>query len=173
MKTRVTIIGILAVLIMTSCSKTEEFTSSSVEGTYKGILSKTTSLKSSSVNENVKVDVSLIDSSSLEIHCYGGELDTMLTLHFYEGNDSTFLCFSEEQFQGMFGYAYGQNHMMGGGMMGGNYSDNDWKQQMMGQDHTNNNNFGGFGMMDHSFDYTFNRNEGDSIVHFHFHGIKE
>ena len=153
-----------------ACNKSTEVTMQSVEGTYTGTLSKTTSLKSMALDSGVHVDVNLMDSSSVEIHCYGGELDTTLMLNYYEENDSTFLCFSDEQFQGMFGYAYGSNHMMGG-MMGGNADD--WMDQMMGEDYTNNNNLGGFDMMDHSFDYTFNRSEGDSIAHFHFHGTKQ
>jgi hypothetical protein len=171
MRTRVAIIGILVMLIMAACDKTTEFTTSSVEGTYTGTLSKATSLKSAKVEGGVKADVSLHDSSFVEIHCYGGELDTTLMLHFYEEDDSTFLCFSDEQFQGMFGYTYGSGHMMGGGMMGGNADD--WMDEMMDEDYTNSNNVGGFNMMGHSFDYTFNQSDGDSIAHYHFHGTKQ
>lgn len=93
-------------------------------------------------------------------------------LNFYQENDSTFLCFSNEQFEGMFGYAFGSTHMMGG-MMGNSEDENEWMNHMMGEDYTNNEHFGGFDMMDHSFDYTFNRSEGDSIAHFHFHGTRQ
>ena len=166
MKTRIAIIGILAMFIMAACDKTTVETNQSIEGTYTGTLSKNTSFKKVALDGGVYVDVNLMDSSFVEIYCYGGELDTTLMLHFYEGNDSTFLCFSDEQFQGMFGYAYGSSHMMGGNA-------NDWMDQMMGEDYTDNDSFGGFDMMDHSFDYTFNKSEGDSIAHFHFHGTKQ
>lgn len=170
MKTRVLIIGAIAIMMAVACNKTDELATSSIEGTYSGTMSKTSSLKSLNLAGDVKTDVSVKDSSFLEIHCYGGELDTTLMLNFIEENDSTFLCFSNEQFQGMFGYAYGSSHMTGG-MMGNNNSE--WMQRMMNENYTNNQHFGGFNMKDHSFDYTFNRVEGDSIMYFHFHGVKQ
>ncbi|MFA9389434.1 MAG: hypothetical protein ACERKD_06485 [Prolixibacteraceae bacterium] len=172
MKTKTGIIVVMMLSIFTACNKTSEDISPSVEGTYTGTLIKSTGLKSIALDGDVNVDVNLMDSITLEIHCYGGELDTTMMLNYYEENDSTFLCFSNEQFQGMFGYAFGSTHMMGGGMMGNN-DDDEWMNHMQNENYTSNEHFGGFNMMDHSFDYTFNRSEDDSIAHFHFHGLKQ
>lgn len=68
MKTTFGIMAVMILSIFTACNKTTGDITPSVEGTYIGTLSKTTELKSSTMDNDATMYVSLMDSASVEIH---------------------------------------------------------------------------------------------------------
>jgi hypothetical protein len=174
MRTKIGMIAALILIGIAACEKDDELLTQSLEGTYIGTLKHSDNLKSSHLNGSATMDVILIDSSAIQVHCYGGEFDSTFMLNYFGHNDSVLVCLNGDDFEKMYGHRYGNKHGMGGGMMGNHQNeDTDWGHHMYDEHNEDDEHFGGFNMMNHTFDYRFNMHEGDSTYYLHFHGTKQ
>ncbi len=154
------IVAILGIIVVaTSCSKTsppKKDVLSQIVGTYKGTLTNSNGLKDGST-----ADVSAVNDSVVQIHCYDLDgFDTTFVMEFYGNGDSVMLCNTGEDFFNRYGREMtGQHHMwddMSGGMGSmGNMSNDDWQQHMRNQHQSGDEHFGSFDMDNGMFNYLF------------------
>ncbi len=158
----IVMVGALALtVIATSCSKKVPLKKdllSQIAGTYKGTLENSTGLKYDGT-----ADVSAVNDSVVQIHCYDQNgFDTTFVMEYYGDGDSVMLCNTGEDFFNQYGHEMtGQHHMwdntsgnmMGGGM--GSMSNDDWQQHMSSQHQPGDEHFGSFDMDNGMFNYLF------------------
>lgn len=174
MKHLVKILGLAVALLVlfTACEK-EETNLQTVEGIYNGTLSglqKSTKVVADS--KPATTEITVTGENKIQIHSYAEGLDTIFMLNYYKNIDSTYVCFTGEDFEEMYGHALGEGHM--GGMMEDMHNDEtQWMHHMKEEHQEGDEHFGGFDMVNHSFSYTFQMNSDDSSDDMHFKGIKQ
>ncbi len=149
---------VAALLTFASCEKSETLSVKSVAGTYKGTLISQTGLKSTADGSfDATMDVSDAGNGQIEVHCYGGDIDTTFMLDYYLNGDSTMVCFTGEAFEEMYGHMKENmdNNMGTGSMMGSGdmMSGQSWMDHMSSEHEAGDEHFGGFDMTNNSFDY--------------------
>jgi hypothetical protein len=173
MNKKIGIVFGLILFVFFACEKTDDIPNNSIEGTYIGILSGESGLKSvtglSGGDHGATADVVKTGNGQIEVHCYGGELDTTFMLNYFENHDSIMVCMEGKNFQAMYGHMMGSGHMSGGMM--GNHSNNGtgWGNHMNNNHQRGDEHFGGFDMNSRSFGYTFKMQSGDM----RFQGVKK
>jgi len=185
MKIRNLFIGMLimsVLLVIASCSKTESDLQNSIEGTYYGTLTRTTSLKSVQV-DSIKMDhdtaeVTMMGDNLIEVYCYGEEIDTTFMLNYYMQNDSAYVCLTGDDFENMYGHMLGAGHMggnnMGGGMMGDISGDEtEWMHHLNDEHQPGDEHFGGFDMQNGTFTYSIRMMDEAEPYYMKFTGSKE
>ena len=101
-------------------------------------------------------------------------MDTTYILNWYEHNNMIMVCLDGEAFEGMYGHMMGGGHMNNtqnhsGSMMDGHNNGNtEWMDHMNREHSKGDEHFGGFNMIDHTFEYTIKAGNGD----YHFIGTK-
>jgi hypothetical protein len=140
-----------------------------IDGTYTGTLSLNNVTKSGSTipSTDAFADVKLT-GDLIEVHCYGGELDTTFMLDFYQHNDSVFVCHTGEEFENLYGHMKGSGHMSGGMMGDMHNGESEWMHHLNDEHEEGDDHFGGFDMEHQSFSYLFTMEGGDII----FQGVK-
>jgi len=182
--TRKLVLGIMVLFILglVSCEKETQESNNAIEGTYIGKLSTSNTLKSvlgDSIDEDATAVITMMDSSLIHLHCYGSQFDTTIQLNAYHYNDSIMVCLTDSNFVHTYGHMMGHgNGMMGNGMgMGGNHMAIDtttaWGNHLWHDHKSGDMHFGGFSMMDKSFNYAFKMMDGHSIYYLHFKGTKK
>jgi len=176
---------VLAVLLMgiTSCEKSDDPSSTGIEGTYVGAFSTSNSLKSIPLDGLVggpgTTEVSLMGDYQIEVHCFGEEIDTTFMLGYYEHNDSVMVCLLGDEFAEMYGHMLGEGHMLGSGHMSGGMMGNldpeetEWMHHMDDEHTSHDDHFGGFDMDDRTFTYSFKMMEESPSIYLKFHGVKK
>jgi hypothetical protein len=180
MKKRNLFIGMLfisALLVVASCAKSEDDTGESIEGTYYGTLTRTSTLKSiQSGNEELAdgiAEVSRMGEGQIEVHCYGDEIDTTFMLDYYMHNDSAYVCLTGADFESMYGHMLGSGHM-GGSMMGDIGDDEtEWMHHMSDEHDDGDEHFGGFDMHNETFTYSIEMMDENGTYYLKFNGSKE
>ena len=157
-------------LIATSCSKNEPLKKdllAQIAGTYKGTLTNSNGLK-----HDGTADVSAVNDSVVQIHCYDQEdFDTTFIMEIYANGDSVMLCNTGEDFVNQYGHEMtGAHHMwqamsehMNGGM---SMDSNDWQQHMQTQHQPGDEHFGSFDMDNGTFNYRFGSDNSSSFGNF-------
>ncbi|NQU53707.1 MAG: hypothetical protein HQ522_14345 [Bacteroidetes bacterium] len=175
-KKRIVFIAVIALFAFAACEKTvDEPIDNSIEGTYVGTLSQSV-LKSavgiSNGDHDANTDVKITRDSLLEVHCYGGDIDTTFMLNYIENHDSIMVCFTGADFEHAYGHMMGQGHMSDG-MMGDQQSgQTEWEHHMDDEHKDGDEHFGGFDMVNHSFGFSFQTNETGTAYQMQFNGIK-
>lgn len=179
MKTKtILFIAGMTILFMSSCEK--EAVIHSIEGTYIGTLAQKTTLKSANDNvqntvDNLKsatAEVSSSGTDEIEIHCFNADFDTTFVMNYYSDNDSTFVCFTGNQFQQMYGHMRGAGHM-GGMMSDQTEGETEWMHHLNDEHQAGDQHFGGFDMNTHSFGYMFQMKNSDGTYFLQFQGSKK
>lgn len=164
--------AVVALFALVACNKTEELAVNEIEGTYVGTITET-AVKSVTLGNNSMYDataeVTKSGRNQVQVHFWGGGMDTTLMLDYFDNHDSVMVCLNDTDYEAM----YGHGHMgsgMGGGMMG-NQSGNgtQWDNHMNENHHYGDEHFGGFDMMGQSFGYTFKMPSGNMT----FQGTKQ
>lgn len=159
----ISLVAMIALTVAaTSCSKRESLNNdliSQIVGTYKGTLANSDGLKHDGTAE-----ISAVNDSVVEIHCFDQDgFDTAFVMEFYGNGDSVMLCNTGEDFFNQYGHEMtGQSHMwedMSGNMMGGMDKD-DWEQHLRSQHQPGDEHFGSFDMAKGTFNYLFEMNNG-------------
>ena len=178
MKKRVILAGaILAVAVigLTSCEKAEDLNVNDIEGVYEGTFSASNSLKAAApdVDHHGTAEISLMNDSLMEVHCFGVDIDTTFMLGYYEHNDSIMVCLTGDDFEHKYGHMLGEGHM-GGGMMGDiQNGETQWAHHMNDEHENDDEHFGGFDMHERTFTYSFKMMGESSPYYLRFHGIKQ
>ena len=179
MKRRVILAGaILAVAVIgfTSCEKAEDLNVNDIEGVYVGTFSVSSSLKSTldaSESHHGTAEISLMNDTLMEVHCFGVDIDTTFMLGYYEHNDSILVCLTGDDFENMYGHMLGEGHM-GGGMMGDSQNgESQWAHHMHDEHNAGDEHFGGFDMHEMTFTYSFIMMDESSPYYLRFHGVKQ
>ena len=98
---------ILSVVLIgvTSCEKTNDHLITDLEGTYIGLFSKSSSLKSvlldGSGEDDGIAEVTMMDDDQVRVHCYGNEIDTTFLLEIYANHDDFLVCQTGNAFRMM------------------------------------------------------------------------
>ncbi len=173
MKTRTKLFLVVAIIIgLAACNKTDEPIDNSIEGTYSGILTNKSATGTIIGTSNATADISKTSDGLIEVHCYGDELDTTFMLNYYNNNDSVMVCLTGNAFEEMYGHMMGQGHM-GGGMMGDiQNGETPWQHHLSDEHQLEDEHFGGFDMMNHTFGYRFQTTDGDNQYMLDFQGEK-
>jgi len=179
MKRNKLFIGLLlasAIVVGTSCEKTNDQAIGDIEGTYKGLFIESTGLKSALFDGNTEHDgiaeVTMMGDGQIQVHCYGDLIDTTLMLNYFEYSDSVMVCNTGDDFENEYGHMYGAGHMSGG-MMGDMMSgETEWMHHMNDEHQEDDEHFGGFNMEDGSFMYSFRMIDGFTPYFLKFQGIK-
>jgi len=155
------IVGIIGItVIATSCSKNTEPLKkdiiAQVVGTYKGTLATV------SVEHDGTTDVSAVNDSVIQIHCYDqDDFDTTFVMEMYENGDSVMLCNTGEDFYSQYGHYMTGRHHMSDDMIGNMGSmDNDWQQHLSNQHQPGDKHYGDFDMNNGTFNYSFMMGSG-------------
>jgi len=164
-KTASFLFSITVGLLFFSCEKNDDFLYKDVTGTYVGTLTSNLANKSS-VNEVTEVATIVVSSlgDQIQLHCYSNDFDATAMLNIYNHYDKVMVCLTGQEFENMYGHRLGQGHMNGKMQ----YIGTEWMQHLNNEHLDGDEHFGGFDMLNHSFNYTFRMENGD----FHFQGIK-
>ncbi len=149
------VMSILTLVVFSSCEKTElQLDTQAILGTYKGTITPEPGLKSTTDGSfDGTMDVSDAGNGQIEVHCYGGDIDTTFMLDYYPDGDSTKVCLTGDAFEEMYGHM--KENMNSGNMMGGNMMDGQsWTDHMNSEHQQGDEHFGGFDMTNGTFDYT-------------------
>lgn len=158
-----------------ACQKDEKTVNKSVEGTYFGSFTTTSTLKSATISTGDMMDtaiVKLISNGQINVHCFGDDLDSTFILNTYQNGDSLMVCLDGQDFDNEYGHMMGQGSMMGSGNMMGNNS-TEWGRHMNGEHKVGDNHFGGFDMQNGTFGYSFKMMVGSSTNYKKFQGTKK
>ena len=151
------ILSIIALAIFSitliSCNKDdnqdEPNLTSGLTGTYTGTLT-TDGLKETSP---ATADITAINNYTIQVYCYGDDIDTTIMLELYEDGNMMRVCFTDNDFYNEYGHSQSENHHM----MGDNESCcTNWSQHMNNEHQGNDKHYGYFNKDNHQFDYTFN-----------------
>lgn len=155
MKTsKILLIIALAIFSITliSCNKDDNQVDTNLTngliGTYNGTLT-TNGLKGASP---ATADITAINNYTIQVHCYGDDIDTTIMLEIYEDGNIMRVCFADDDFYTEYGHHQSENHHM----MGGDGGWTNWSQHMSSDHQPNDKHYGYFNINDHQFDYTFN-----------------
>jgi hypothetical protein len=151
------ILSIIALAIFSitliSCNKDdnqdEPNLTSGLTGTYTGTLT-TNGLKGTSP---ATVDITAVNNYTIQVHCYGDDIDTTIMLELYEDGNMMRVCFTDDDFYNEYGHNQSENHHMMGGNDG---CCTNWSQHMNNDHQPNDKHYGYFNLDNHQFDYTFN-----------------
>jgi hypothetical protein len=111
--------------------------------------------------------VTRTDNDEIQIHCYGDILDTTLVMDAFDNGDSVMLCNNGDDFYNEYGHMGSGYHMMDMGM-----GESEWMYHLETDHHAGDEHFGGFDMNHHTFGYSFQMMEGDTISYTDFQGEK-
>ena len=172
MKTRRIVIlfaSIFTVILITSCNKKDEVTNNrtylnNLTGTYLGEFTAETVVSGITGT----ADVAIINNNQLQVHCYGNSIDTTFVMDTFENEDSIMVCDTAEDLNAPYGIMGNGNHMMGM-----DSEESEWMLHMEYDPHAADEHYGSFDMTHHSFQYSFDMMEGDSIYKMNFYGTKQ
>ena len=169
------LVAFVGTFVFGACQKDEKTVNQSVEGTYIGSITTSSTLKSATIaNGNIMdtATVKLISNGQVKVHCFGTDLDSTFILNIYHNGDSLNVCLNGSSFENEYGHMMGQGSMMGSGNMMGNNS-TEWGQHMNGEHKVGDEHFGGFNMKNGTFGYSFKMMNGNSTYYQKFQGTKK
>jgi hypothetical protein len=158
----------IVTIMVSSCKKdkTESDLTNQIAGNYQGSLNLGTS---KSTNGTASADVTKINDYTVQVHCYGTELDTTFMLELYENGNSMMVCFTDDDFYNEYGHHESENHHM----MGNNGSWTTWQQHMDTDHNPGDEHYGNFNMDNHSFEYTFRMHNNQGNYTLKYTGTKQ
>ncbi|HZK94322.1 MAG TPA: hypothetical protein VFC67_08955 [Prolixibacteraceae bacterium] len=172
---KVVLFAFAGTFIFSACNKDEKVVNQSVEGTYIGSFTTTSTLKNATTTTTGNVMdtaiVKLVSNGQINVHCFGDDMDSTFILNTYQNGDSLMVCLDGQDFDHEYGHMMGEGSMMGGGMMGNNSTE--WGQHMNGEHQVGDNHFGGFDMQNGTFSYSFKMMDGTSTNYRKFQGTRK
>jgi hypothetical protein len=166
-------LAVVLVVLFTACNK-KETKVADVEGVYEGTLNGLLTKSSDGLTENIPATtkISQTGENEIQVHCYSENFDTTFMMNYYMDDDSAFVCYTGDNFEGMYGHMLGEGH--NGGMMDDMHeSETEWMHHMDEEHDEGDGHFGGFDMTNHSFSYTFQMKWNDTSDNLNFLGIKQ
>ena len=105
---------------------------------------------SSDQNVPATVNINKLTSSSVEVNFQCEVLDTMIIFDLYENMDSVMVCLTGDDFNNHYGHSKSGMHHIGD-----NDDMNDWGHHMDDDHQSGDRHFGGFDMINHTFNFSF------------------
>lgn len=167
--------ALIGAFLFVACQKNNQAVNQSVEGTYIGNITSSTTLKNALAVDGNRMDTAIvkqINNGQVNVHCFGNDLDSTFILNIYHNGDSLMVCLTGSSFEHEYGHMMGQGSKMGGGNMMGNNS-TEWGKHMNGEHKSGDEHFGGFNMPDNTFGYSFKMMDGNSVYYKKFQGTKK
>ena len=170
-KTKIASILLLSLIfIVSSCTK-DKYSSidltQNILGTYTGTINNT----KSGIVSDVNVDVTKVNDYTVNLDCFGDDIDTSFMLEIYSNGDSLMTCYSGETFKNEYGHMSNSgNHMMD--MMGGGTGMMDWTNHLQTDHATGDEHYGYFGENSDSLIYSIKEMVGDSEYFKNLHCAK-
>ncbi|HHN48461.1 MAG TPA: hypothetical protein ENN08_05970 [Bacteroidales bacterium] len=162
-----------ALVLFPACEK-EETNIGKVEGTYEGWLTENDLKSGGTVFGNpveATAEVTITGKNEIRVHCYSNDFDTTFMLNYFEHHDSAYVCFTDNDFEVMYGHIPGYGHM--GGMINNMHDDEtEWLYHMDDEHKGGDEHFGGFDMTDNTFWYRFQMMDGNMPYSLNFKGQK-
>ncbi|MBS1681546.1 MAG: hypothetical protein OJF59_001785 [Cytophagales bacterium] len=158
MKTIKIVLGIALASAIASCSMNQSVRpdlSSQITGTYKGAL--TSSLSQTSIA--AIAEITSVNNNNIQVHCYGADLDTTLSLGLYPDGNMMRVCLTGNDFENQYGHNMSANNQMMGSsnqMMENMSNGTSWQQHMSAEHKPGDPHYGYFDMNAKTFSYTFN-----------------
>lgn len=93
--------------VFSACQKDEKTVNQSVEGTYIGSFTTTSTLKSATIATGNLMDtaiVKLISNGQINVHCFGDGMDSTFILNIYQNGDSLMVCLDGQDFDNEYGH---------------------------------------------------------------------
>jgi len=174
-KTLLAVAVISGTTFLASCEKDNQSAKSDlttdVVGTYKGTITDSAKKSTNGGDTNATADVTPVNDYTVQVHCYGGDLDTTYNVTLYPNGDEMMTGMTGEDFEEMYGYMpdymqeWMDSNMNGGSMGSGDMMGSDWMnyEDHMSQNHDDNDyHDGSFDMANGTFNYTFDANTDNS-----------
>lgn len=164
----------LLIVVLAACEKSESISDKVIEGNYVGTISKIDNIDGTILNleEGASADITKIGNETIQIHFNSAVTDTTFVLNYYEDIDSVYVCFTGEDFENMYGHMLGQGHSNGGMMSDMQNGETEWVHHMNDEHQEDDEHFGGFDMLNHTFEYNFKRTEEGITYNMIFQGEK-
>lgn len=156
----------LLLFVLTSCDESELSSENEIEGNYIGTLAKIDSLGETIVGteEDAIAEITKIGNETIQVHFNSVEVDTTFMLNYYEDMDSIMVCFTDDDFENMYGHMLGEGHISGGMMGDMQNNETEWMHHLNDEHQEGDEHFGSFDMQDHTFEYQFELTE-DGLTH--------
>ncbi len=152
---KLSIIAIALLLVtLTSCKKDEDQVEPDLTGDLIGKYDGTLTTDGVKTTSPATADISTHNDYTIQVHCYGEDIDTTILLELYQDGNMMRVCFTDNDFYNEYGHHQSENHHM----MGDNGNWTNWGQHMSNDHEWNDQHYGYFNMDDHSFHYTFEVN---------------
>lgn len=166
--------AIILTVFLSACSKDEMQDVDRIQeitGIYTGFYYNVP--LSVSHDSAAQADIIATGNGEISVHCFGEALDTTFVLNYYEHNDSVMVCLIGKEFEYVYGHMLGSGHIMGGMMGDILNSETEWMHHLDDEHQEGDEHYGWFDMDHHSFDFTFNLENGNSNLQIRFHGTKK
>jgi len=169
----ITVVIALALFSFTACDDSDLPSDQIIEGTYVGTISDVIVKTSLKTEGDAFAEITQIGNQTIQVHLYDVHLDTTFMLNYYEDQDHINVCLTGEDFENMYGHMLGQGHM-NGGMMGdiGN-NETEWMHHLNDEHQEGDEHFGGFDMLNRTFEYQFFKEEEGEMHEFLFSGVRQ
>lgn len=168
-------IAVAFLVLFTACEKEKTNESNpTFDGIYVGTLTGPPNKSTMGVAESkpTTTEITITGENKIQVFCYSEGFDTTFMMNYYHHGDSTFVCYTGDDFEDMYGHMLGEDHM--GGMMDDMHdNETQWMHHMSEEHDEGDEHFGGFNMANHSFSYKFQMNKNNSSDDLHFQGIKK
>lgn len=166
-------IAVALLVLFTACKK-EKTNDPTVDGIYEGTLtsSQVKSTLEIGKSEMASAEITFTGKNQIQVHCFSDGLDTTFKMNYYHHNDSTYVCYTGDDFEEMYGHMLGEGHI--GSMMDNMHDgETEWMHHMSEEHDGGDEHFGGFDKGNHHFSYTFQMNRNDSSDDLYFQGKKQ
>ncbi|WJJ96438.1 hypothetical protein [Algibacter luteus] len=164
----------LLLVVLAACEKSELISDIDIEGNYVGTISIIDDMDRIIIDteEDATANISKIGNKTIRIHFNSAVTDSTFILNYYEDIDGAMVCSTGEDFENMYGHMLGQGHT-NGGMMGHMQNDEtEWTHHLNDEHQEGDEHFGGFDMLNHTFEYSFKRTVEDITYNMIFQGEK-
>ena len=169
----ITVVAILALFSFAACDNSDLPSDKRIEGTYVGTISNVLGKTSLNTKGDAIAEITKIGNQMIQVHLDNSELDSTFMLNYYEDMDSINVCFTGEDFEKMYGHMLGQGHINGGMMNDIGNNETEWMHHLNDEHQEGDKHFGGFNMLNETFEYHFNQREEGEIHNYIFSGMRQ
>ena len=158
--------------VLAACDKSELISDKVIEGNYIGTLNKIDSLGESILNteEDAIAEITKIGNETIQVHINSVEVDTTFMLNYYEDINNIRVCFTNDEFENMYGHMLGQGHISGGMMGDMQNNETEWMHHLNDEHQEGDEHFGSFDVQNHTFEYRFEITESGLTHNMIFQG---
>lgn len=169
---KIRLIATTLLFVLAACHESELISHKVIEGNYIGTLTKIDSPGETILNieEDAISEITKIGNETIQVHINSVEVDTTFMLNYYEDINNIRVCFTNDEFENMYGHMLGQGHNSGGMMDDMQNNETDWMHHLNDEHQNGDEHFGSFDMLNNIFEYRFEITEGGLTHNMIFQG---